>query len=143
MTRINVVPTHCLSDKHLLAEYRELPRVFTAVKKLTEEGRWKTYDIPYKYKLGTGHVKFFYNKLEWLLARYFLLMRELRRRNVKLNLELYGTISNNAARLIQSLPSSQQIQGWKPTPEDMYLNMARLVKRSNFEEAKEEMQSGD
>lgn len=34
MTRINVVPVTELTDKHLLAEYRELPRIFGASKKM-------------------------------------------------------------------------------------------------------------
>lgn len=29
MTRINLIPPAQLSDQHLLAEYRELPRIFT------------------------------------------------------------------------------------------------------------------
>ena len=32
MTRINVVPPRLLLDEHLLAEYRELPRVFALAK---------------------------------------------------------------------------------------------------------------
>ena len=33
MTRINCIPPAELSDKHLLAEFHELPRVFTHVLK--------------------------------------------------------------------------------------------------------------
>lgn len=37
MTRINVIPVQLLSDQHLGAEYRELPRVFGAVRYLHQE----------------------------------------------------------------------------------------------------------
>ena len=67
MTRINTVPVECLSDKHLLAEYRELPRIFTAVAKIYDSGNQLPTDIPPNYKLGAGHVKFFYDKLLWLI----------------------------------------------------------------------------
>lgn len=32
MTRINLLPPAQLADQHLIAEYRELPRIFTLVK---------------------------------------------------------------------------------------------------------------
>jgi deoxyribonuclease (pyrimidine dimer) len=38
MTRINVVPPRELTRQHLIAEYRELPRVFGLVKKAAARG---------------------------------------------------------------------------------------------------------
>lgn len=32
MTRINLLPASELTDQHLIAEYRELPRIFTIVR---------------------------------------------------------------------------------------------------------------
>lgn len=56
MTRINLVDPVILSDKHLMAEYRELPRIFTAVTKLVDKNiRPHDVDIPEKYVLGKGH----------------------------------------------------------------------------------------
>jgi deoxyribonuclease (pyrimidine dimer) len=136
MTRINVVPVECLTNKHLMAEYRELPRVFTAVDKLHKEGRAVT--IPDTYRLGTGHIKFFYTKLSWLYDRYFLLMRELRKRGFNLDMELYHKISEDALDLARRLPSNY-LGTYAPSPEDMYLNMARLVKRSDVGAALEEL----
>lgn len=54
MTRINLVEPRYLTDEHLLAEYRELPRVFTYV-----DRHGIAEDRPESYKLGKGHVKFF------------------------------------------------------------------------------------
>ena len=61
MTRINVVPPAELCNKHLLAEYRELPRVFGLAKPVD--------DAPSAYVLGKGHVRFFYDKLGYLAKR--------------------------------------------------------------------------
>lgn len=49
MTRINVIPVWELSDQHLLAEYRELPRVLK--QNISTVGA-KSY-----YHLGPGHMK--------------------------------------------------------------------------------------
>lgn len=78
MTRINLTPVDSLADQHLMAEYRELPRVFTYVKKLQDSGKTpKDIDIPSKFTFGNGHIKFFVNKLAFLEQRYYLLVDEL------------------------------------------------------------------
>lgn len=67
MTRINVgVKPSELSNKHLLAEHREIKRIPNMVK----SGRAIMTGIPDKFTLGKGHVKFFYNKQKYLLRRY-------------------------------------------------------------------------
>ena len=79
MTRINVVPVTELHNKHLLAEYRELPRIFGASKKWLERGG-RVRDLPQSYRLGKGHVLFFYDKLQFCFARQRALYRECLRR---------------------------------------------------------------
>lgn len=86
MTRINVVPVSELHDKHLLAEYRELPRVFGAAKKWHERGGI-IRDIPKSYRLGRGHVLFFYNKLLFCYSRQRQLVDECKRRGFNINHE--------------------------------------------------------
>lgn len=66
MTRINLVVPKELTDQHLKAEIRELPRIFSLVLKSKKE----LINIPKSYKLGIGHVKFFYNKIKWLHHRF-------------------------------------------------------------------------
>lgn len=67
MTRINVgIHPKELPDKLLLAEHREITRIPNAVK----SGRAKVVNIPDKFTLGKGHVKFFYDKLLYLKHRY-------------------------------------------------------------------------
>ena len=73
MTRINVgIPPAELTDKHLLAEHREIKRIPNCVAK----GKYNMDGIPNRFKLGKGHVKFFYNKLLYLSKRYLQLHEE-------------------------------------------------------------------
>lgn len=73
MTRINCgIPVEELTDKHLLAEHREIKRIPNCIRK----GRFSLKDQPKEFTLGTGHVKFFYDKLIYLYDRYVLLYIE-------------------------------------------------------------------
>jgi len=135
MTRINLVEPHQLTDKHLMAEYHELPRIFTAVSKL--EAKFKTpadVVIPDHYVLATGHMKFFYNKISWLIDRYSNLFQELTARGFKLDRDLYSRIYDSALDI-----APQWRNSYKPRPEDIYLNMVRLCKRSNIPSVTDEI----
>jgi deoxyribonuclease (pyrimidine dimer) len=70
MTRINVVDPTLLTDQHLLAEYRELPRVFALARPL------KPREVVPEYRLGPGHVRFFYPLTGWLAARQAAIIAE-------------------------------------------------------------------
>lgn len=72
MTRINVVPPEELCDQHLLAEHRELTRIPNAVAR----GNYNLVGQPADYKLGEGHVKFFFTRLGYLFRRYVELHEE-------------------------------------------------------------------
>lgn len=74
MTRINVgISVKLLSRQHLIAEHREIKRIPNMIK----NGRLKHFnDVPKQFTLGKGHVKFFYNKLEYLRKRYIELYNE-------------------------------------------------------------------
>ena len=85
MTRINVgiFPSE-LPTKLLLAEHRELKRIPNMVR----ANRVNLTGIPARFTLGTGHVKFFYNKLGYLRSRYMELYNECVSR--KCNVQYYG-----------------------------------------------------
>ncbi len=70
MTRINfgITPKQ-LTDQHLLAEFRELPRIPRAVKRNIIEGKPVNVNTG-EFTLGEGHVRWFYNKLSYLHMRY-------------------------------------------------------------------------
>lgn len=52
---------------------------------MVSSGRAKIIDIPPKFKLGSGHVKFFYNKLGYLKNRYEEIYKECINRNFKVS----------------------------------------------------------
>ena len=67
MTRISVgVRAIELCDAHLIKERIELLRIPNAIK----SGKAVVKNIPSSFTLGTGHVKFFYDKLGYLQQRY-------------------------------------------------------------------------
>jgi len=85
MTRINCgIPPSELHDKHLLAEHREIKRIPNMIK----SGKAKLDNIPEKFCLGKGHVKFFYNKLQYLTNRYHLIYLQCLKRGF--NVTYYG-----------------------------------------------------
>ncbi|QBX06255.1 endonuclease V [Vibrio phage vB_ValM_R11Z] len=135
MTRINCMPVETLSDKHLLAEYKEITRPFNKVEKRIQAHTMGNVVIPEHYVLGTGHETFFFDKLHYLYVRYRDLCEELLHRGVNINVEQFDDICEWIERTFVDTPYWNY---WTPRPEDMYLNMARLVKRSNFDAAKSE-----
>lgn len=125
MTRINCVPPSMLCRQHLVAEYRELPRVFTLVERRfpphpTGAKPMNMANIPATYRLGSGHVLFFYDKLEWLRRRHAALVREMHTRGYS------TTIDCSRSGLALSLALQND---WEPSRADMALNMSRLVER--------------
>lgn len=83
MTRINAnIDPATLHRRHLVAELREITMIPAA---LTRALRTKTRadvlaSIPKKFTLGTGHVRFFYDKQEFLRVRFHNLVREMKSR---------------------------------------------------------------
>jgi deoxyribonuclease (pyrimidine dimer) len=73
MTRISVgIKASELCDQHLRKERIEILRIPNAIK----SGKAVIKDIPTKFSLGEGHVKFFYDKLLYLHKRYDALTTE-------------------------------------------------------------------
>lgn len=125
MTRINVIPVQLLSDKHLGAEYRELPRIFGAVRYLHQHPHLQQkIKYPSQYVLGKGHVTFFYMKLGYLLDRYVQLCAECRQRGRVVN---YG----DAEALVQGIPLSYRGQ-WSPPLDAVLLNYQRIQDRGGL-----------
>ena len=80
MTRINLIPVEELADQHLMAEYREIPRMGSFAHKTVQ----KAENIPDTYRLGKGHMIFFLNKATYLEERHKEVVAELKRRGFKL-----------------------------------------------------------
>ena len=87
MTRINLINPNELSDQHLIAEYREIFMVGSALQRSLKSLNWqKTREsLPEKFTLNRGHVKFFYNKGKYLHKRYISISKEMRNRGMNLD----------------------------------------------------------
>lgn len=117
MTRINCVPPEELSNQHLLAEYRELPRVFTLANKAYQSKR--KVAAPERYTLGTGHVKFFYQRLGWCMDRFLALRLEMLVRGYK-------------PQYVQPPPVDlppEWWQDWEPDEQALRINRERILER--------------
>lgn len=121
MTRINVIPVTELTDKHLLAEYRELPRVFRAARKW-HDGGGSTDDLPSTYRMGKGHVKFFYDKLQFCYLRQCDLYSECKSRGFAV------TLRPNREYLMGNAPSTMQ-RDYTPTRRALLINRERILAR--------------
>lgn len=119
MTRINCVPVEELHSKHLVAEYRELPRVFKLAEAYAVKHGQPPADAPTVYTLGKGHVKFFYTHLGYCQLRFLQLVKEM---------ELRGY--SPQFRTVQEylVPLSWRSE-WTPTTEALSLNRERIKQR--------------
>jgi|SRR6478752_149435 len=128
MTRINVVPVTELHNKHLSAEYYELPRVFKLVERFQGKGGTPGTLIgqPSFYVLGEGHVKFFYTRLLWLSWRHLALVNELSARGFN------PTFTQNL-RVPYAHLASHWWDDWEPGPDELQaalaLNRQRIAER--------------
>ncbi len=82
MTRINIVSPSELTDQHLVAEYREIFMVGSALQRSLKSKNWDKNTIPKQFTLNTGHVKFFYDKGKYLHKRYTELRAEMKARGM-------------------------------------------------------------
>ena len=110
MTRINLVHPSELSRLHLVAEYRELPRIFSLVRSAIARDKIPSdFPIPSKYVLGAGHMYFFYDKCCFLAKRQRSLIREMQNRNIVCNYF-------DATSLLEGI-TSQWLGDYTPTQE--------------------------
>tara|TARA_R110000851_G_scaffold85210_1_gene185418 strand:- start:2061 stop:2480 length:420 start_codon:yes stop_codon:yes gene_type:complete len=137
MTRINVVPVEILTDKHLLAEYKEITRPFNKAYKRLQDNNLN-YNKSDHYLLNTGHESFFFDKILYLHKRYEQIKVEMLARGFNVNLELYREISDKFKTWFEG---SVLWNDYTPRPEDIYLSMARLVKRAHIESVDIELAS--
>jgi deoxyribonuclease (pyrimidine dimer) len=126
MTRINCVPVEELCNKHLMAEYRELPRLYSnLMKSLQIRGLEGTLNaIPDSYRLGKGHVLFFLDKFDFLRSRYETLVAELLIRGYNINEEL----ANSVYVGLSDVPD-EFFNNWCVSDSDMELNRNRIKER--------------
>ena len=118
MTRINCgIPVQELTDKHLLAEHREIKRIPNAIK----SGRYNMAHQPTIFTLGTGHVKFFYDKLGYLFKRYCKLYEECKHRGFNIT---------NFKSAWDDLPDNM-MKDYLPTDTDKQIIRNRIKEKLN------------
>jgi deoxyribonuclease (pyrimidine dimer) len=123
MTRINCVPVASLCQKHLVAEYRELPRIFGSVRKAIARGEQADDDRnPPTYRMGKGHVRFFYPRLNYLASRQAAIVCEMKRRGITVNFEA-------PTREQYSDIPDEWFGHWQPTAKAIDINSARIADR--------------
>jgi deoxyribonuclease (pyrimidine dimer) len=105
-----------LADQHLIAEQGELMIVIGTLKKNNFINKTP---IPPKFKLGTGHITFWYDKLLYLQKRLDALKHEVACRGFKImdrEIELDGV-------------PKKFINDWTPTLEDSKIVRERIVEK--------------
>lgn len=127
MTRINVLPVEDLGRLTLQGEYKEITRPIGLVKKAISRGVNK-YNFkqkikqPSEYTLGTGHVKFFYNKLSYIADRYEQLCDEMRSRG-------YNPNQIPREELLKGIDKFW-LGGYNPTEQAIKINRERILQRN-------------
>lgn len=115
MTRINVIPVSELSDQHLIAEYRELPRVLKQNINIT--------DAPHVYCLGHGHMKWAKRHSIFTARRYGQILREMHHRGFKTNYTDSGP---------ELFTPQLRDYDYDPTGPDIELNRQRIREKFNM-----------
>jgi deoxyribonuclease (pyrimidine dimer) len=116
MTRINSgIHPRELPTKLLVAERRELIRIPNCVK----SGRAKISNATDTFKLGKGHVSFFYKRIGYLKKRYDELTKECIKRGIK---------ASDFSNSFVDIPS-ELMQDWTPTKSDRILLIERIKER--------------
>lgn len=134
MTRINLVPPSELCDQHLLAEHRELTRIPNTVYRRSladtldltgQADRVYTVRTNRHPEGGRGHVKFFYDKMQFLFNRYMELTRHCGRRGFSVrnwwSPEILPYLSESNIGLCND---------YEPTEEAILLNIERIIERT-------------
>ncbi|MGV8161779.1 MAG: pyrimidine dimer DNA glycosylase/endonuclease V [Candidatus Nanoarchaeia archaeon] len=117
VVRVNIIDPSALADQHLIAEYDEILMLLGYIKRYPEI---KDGEIPRKYLLGTGHIRFFKDKVLYLKKRHELLKKEMKRRgfatNITINLEEF---------------KAEHKQDWTPDEEDKKIIKERIIAKLN------------
>jgi len=117
MTRINLgIDPKILSDRHLLAEHREIKRIPNTLHKSNLN------NLPREFNMGQGHVRFFYDKGLYTFNRYQSILQECRRRGF--DVEDY---SKNW-KVYKS--NTELYKDYKPTESDLLKIQQRLIEKN-------------
>ena len=109
----------------MLAEHRELTRIPNAVAK----GKFHLKGQPTEYKLGEGHVRFFFNKMAFLKKRYGALHAECRVRGFNVTYIWPQELSTDPALWLDYIPTEQALATNRQRIEERMPAKARFTER--------------
>ena len=115
------MPVQELHYKHLIAEAREITRVFAVSRNNQRDIMGGRKTIPTAYTLGTNHVIFFCNKLQYITERYQQLTQEMLDRGYKPN-------PINVKDLLDGI-DPKMYNPYVPTSEAIKINRQRINER--------------
>lgn len=117
MTRISVGFNKHFIDKHLNRERIEVLRIPNAIKKGT--AKVNLNKIPKDFRLGSGHVTFFYDKIGFLKRHYEALTAESIRR---------GFNPTDYSDAFEGIPD-HLMNDYDPTEQDIQIVRERITER--------------
>lgn len=126
MTRINLIQPQYLCDQHLIAEIKEINQLAGSFRKSrqSKKGLVKS-EIPSKFTLNSGHVKFFYDKGAYLKSRFELLKNEALSRGFNINAEFNDEWSGMSEDFRTT---------WMPDDKDKQIVLERILLRISQKE---------
>jgi len=116
MTRINLVEPKELTDQHLIAELKEINQLAGQFKK-SLNGKHGIFGIPESFRLGKGHVKFFYDKGLYLHKRF----NDIRSEAIIRGFDVIAEFNN-------TFPY-EYYNDWEPNSEDVSIVVERITQR--------------
>ncbi len=122
MTRINIIEPKELSDQHLVAEYREIFMIGSALQRSLKSPKWNETKetLPEDFTLNAGHIKFFFNKGEYLHNRYLELIEEMKMRGMK---------PDPDRKFKREQWPDDLYKNWKPNDKDFKIIKKRIQER--------------
>lgn len=117
--RINCIPVEYLADQHLRAEWVEMLMLPAYLRRSYNSKGGLIFSEKTKYILGTGHARFFYDKILYCAIRYNDIMLEMQRRGYK---------TNPSLSFPEYLPY-KCYGSWEPNLDDIHTNLNRIIAR--------------
>jgi deoxyribonuclease (pyrimidine dimer) len=121
--RINVIDPSYLADQHLVAEYRELKMLpKSLLRSLYSKHGIDLKKVPKEYTLNKGHGYFFYNKVQFIVDRFQLILVEMKKRGFQCNFETLP---------LNNIPP-EFFGNYQVTKEALLVNLERIRLRINM-----------
>jgi deoxyribonuclease (pyrimidine dimer) len=124
MTRLNMIHPSHLTQRHLVAEYKEITQFLWCVKARADKGR-DLSDMPQSYTLNKGHCLFFYDKGKYIHDRFVDLYDEMIKRGIKSDPEKF---EERRQRILDTYPEKWYNE-YTPVDQDYQLVINRIGTR--------------